>query len=96
MDSKSGLLVRVIVISLSALGGTATFFARGAAENGTVTGIVFSADNPTAVIDEQIVSTGESIYGVTIVNIGEDYVEFEKDNERWQQRIREKPNSRWR
>ena len=52
-----------------------------------VRGIVFSKDNPSAIINEQIVKLGEDIYGVKIVNITKEVVEFEKDGERWTQPV---------
>jgi hypothetical protein len=52
----------------------------------TVKGIVFS-DNPSAVIDGQIVREGDVIIGATVLKINEASVEFEKDNKRWKQTV---------
>jgi hypothetical protein len=52
----------------------------------TVKGIVFS-DNPSAVIDGQIVHEGDVIIGATVLKINEGSVEFEKDNKRWKQTV---------
>jgi hypothetical protein len=53
----------------------------------TVRGIVFSKTRPTAIINETIMAEGESLNGVTIVNIEKDSVEFEKDGKRWTQQV---------
>ena len=52
-----------------------------------VRGIVFSKDNPSAIINGQIVKLGEDFYGVKIVDITKETVEFEKDGERWTQPV---------
>lgn len=51
--------------------------------------IVFSKDKPSAVIGSKIVYVGDVINGVTILKIGQDTVEFEKDGQRWEQNVRE-------
>jgi hypothetical protein len=52
-----------------------------------IKGIVYSTDNPCAVIGNQIVHTGETIFGATIVKIHADSVEFESNGERWTQKV---------
>jgi type II secretory pathway component PulC len=52
-----------------------------------VKGIVFSKNNPTAIIDSRVVAQGESIDGVKVVTINKDSVEFEKDGKRWVQQV---------
>ena len=52
-----------------------------------VKGIVYTEDNPSAVIGSQIVHEGEEIQGVTIVKISKDSVEFEMDGKRWTQKV---------
>lgn len=52
-----------------------------------VKGIVYSEDEPSAVIDTRVVREGETISGVTIIKINEDSVEFERDGERWKQKV---------
>jgi hypothetical protein len=53
----------------------------------TVTGIVFSSENPSAIISGKIVSEGEKIQGITIVKINKETVEFEKDGKTWTQPV---------
>jgi hypothetical protein len=53
-----------------------------------VKGIVFSGDNSSAIIDNQIVREGEEILGVTVVKINKNSVEFEKNGRSWKQRVR--------
>ncbi len=60
------------------------------AETGSlvVRGIVFSGDNSSAIIDNQIVREGEEILGATVVKINKDSVEFKKKGKSWKQRVR--------
>jgi hypothetical protein len=52
-----------------------------------VTGILFSQDNPTAVIGTRIAHVGDTIAGATIVKIDLTTVEFEKDGKSWTQTL---------
>lgn len=53
----------------------------------TVKGILFSADNPSAVIGTEIAHVGDIIAGATIVKVNRRSVEFEKDGETWTQSV---------
>jgi hypothetical protein len=52
-----------------------------------VTGILYSADKPAAVVDTQVVHEGQQVSGATVVNIEKDRVEFEMNGQRWQQTV---------
>lgn len=52
-----------------------------------VKGIVFSEDNPIAVVGERIVSVGETVQGATVVKINPDSVEFSKGDQKWTQEV---------
>jgi hypothetical protein len=52
-----------------------------------VMGILFSQDNPTAVIGTRIAHVGDTIAGATIVKINLTTVEFEKDGKSWTQAL---------
>lgn len=52
-----------------------------------VKGIVYSKDNPSAVIGTQIVHQGDKISDVTVLKINEDSVEFETDGKKWTQKV---------
>ena len=55
---------------------------------GLVTGICYSRDKPSAVINNKtIVYEGDTIDGVTIVKIYKDKVEFTKDGKSWALKI---------
>jgi outer membrane biosynthesis protein TonB len=54
-----------------------------------VKGILYSEDNPSAVIGNQIVHEGETIRGVSVIKISQDSVEFEMNGKRWTQKIRQ-------
>ena len=73
------------------------FFHRpqGAQGYGVVRGVLYVAEDSSALIDEYIVKEGETIYGVKVVKIDRDAVEFSKDRKTWRQRVREKPDLAW-
>jgi hypothetical protein len=69
--------------------------AQPAAIHGVITGILYSADKPSAVIDGKIVHQGDSISGVTVVEISKDKVAFAKNGKKWQQTVQQKPQAYW-
>ena len=52
-----------------------------------VKGIVYSKNNPSAVIGNQIVHEGEKVLGATVVKINKDSVEFEMNGKKWTQKV---------
>ena len=60
-----------------------------AAENGTLTvkGIVFSKNKPSAIINNEILSEGQTFDGITIIKITKETVEFEANEKRWTQTV---------
>jgi hypothetical protein len=60
-----------------------------------VTGILYSEDDPTALIGHQIVHEGDAVDGVSVAKIHKDKVEFEKNGNRWTQAICETPADYW-
>ena len=52
-----------------------------------VRGIVYSEDNPSAVVSDQIVHEGDEIEGATVVKIYKDRVEFEMNDKTWIQKV---------
>ena len=69
---------------------------RPARRKGLIRGIVSSEDSFTALIDTQAVREGDTIYGVKVVKIYVDKVEFEKDGRKWTQELNETPGRQWR
>jgi hypothetical protein len=59
--------------------------------HGLVTGIVYSADKPAAVVDRKIVYEGDVIYGVKVVKIYQDSVKFSKKSKNWEQKVQQAP-----
>ena len=53
-----------------------------------VKGIVFSKTKPSAIINTQILSEGETINGIRIVKITKNAVEFEGNGNRWTQNVK--------
>ena len=60
---------------------------RGNAGGPIVKGIVYSEDNPRAVVGDRIVSTGDVVDGATVVKINPDSVEFTVGDKTWTQKI---------
>ena len=54
-----------------------------------VKGILYTEDNPSVVIGNQIVHEGETIRGVSVIKISQDSVEFEMNGKRWTQKVRQ-------
>ena len=54
-----------------------------------VKGILYTEDNPSAVIGNSIVHEGETIRGVSVIKISPDSVEFEMNGKRWTQKVRQ-------
>lgn len=52
-----------------------------------VKGIVFSQNKPSAIINNQIFTEGQSVRGAQIIKITKEYVEFEADGNRWTQNV---------
>ncbi|MFZ0034265.1 MAG: hypothetical protein WAK60_04645 [Sedimentisphaerales bacterium] len=63
--------------------------------HGVVTGIVYSADKPSAIVDRQIIREGDVIYGVKIVKIYKDNVKFSKKSKNWEQKVQQAPEAYW-
>ncbi len=53
-----------------------------------VKGIVYSEDNPSAIIGTEIVHEGDKVSGATVVKINKDSVEFEMNGKKWTQKVR--------
>ena len=52
-----------------------------------VKGIVYSEDNPCAVVGERIVSVGDTVNGATVMKINPDSVEFTAGDKKWTQKV---------
>ena len=52
-----------------------------------VKGILYSQDNPSAIIGTQIVHQGDTVSGATVVTISKDGVEFEMEGKKWKQGV---------
>ena len=64
---------------------------------GLVKGIVYTKNKSSIVISDNnnIVHEENTIYGVTIVKIHKDKVEFAKNGQKWTQKVGETPNPEW-
>lgn len=52
-----------------------------------VTGILYSPDRPSALVDTHVVREGQRISGATVVKIDADGVEFEMNGRTWRQTV---------
>jgi hypothetical protein len=52
-----------------------------------VTGILYSADRPSALVNTQIVHEGQQIAGIAVEEIDFDGIQFERDGQRWKQGV---------
>ena len=52
-----------------------------------VTGILYSPDNPAAIVDTQVVHEGQQISGATVEKIEQDGIQFERNGRRWKQAV---------
>ncbi len=62
---------------------------------GIIAGIIFSSDDPIAIIDDTVVRQTETIKGAKVVKIYTNRVEFEKNGRTWTQQIREAQENNW-
>ena len=52
-----------------------------------VTGILYSQEEPTAIVNTRVVREGQQLSGATVVKIKRDSVEFEMNGRRWRQTV---------
>ena len=52
-----------------------------------VKGIVYSSDNPSAVIGDRIAHEGDEVFGARVVKINKDSVQFEAEGKRFTQKV---------
>ena len=62
---------------------------------GLVKGILYTIEDSSVLINNQMLREGEIIHGVTIVKVDRKKVVFEKNGCKWEQRINEAPNPAW-
>lgn len=70
-------------------------FAKPPPAYDVVSGIIYIENNASAIIGSQVVREGQTLYGVKIVKIHKDKVEFERDGNKWTQRVHQNPAAFW-
>lgn len=95
---KNHILLLAVILGVAVIvGGIAYCFwpaTKGAAvlsRQMEVTGILYSEDNPSAIIDGEIVKEGDTIGSVKVVKIHRDKVEFDSSGKRWTQQAQQVP-----
>lgn len=63
--------------------------------HGLVTGMLYNDENASVIIDTQILKAGDTIHGVKVIKILRNKVEFEKNGQRWMQKVGETPAPEW-
>jgi hypothetical protein len=76
-------------------GASSSILPISAIAQGIVTGIIYSEENPLAVIDGKVIHEGQSIGGAKVVKINQDSVELEYAGNRWSQKVNETPSPQW-
>ncbi len=96
MISKIKMLIWLQLLTVTAVLVLTLSYNFGAtARKGVVSGILYTIEDSSAVIDGQILKEGDTIYDVKVVKIYRTEIEFEKNGERWKQRVRQRPNPAW-
>lgn len=62
---------------------------------GVIAGIIYSRNDPIAIIDDTVVHETEAINQVKIVKIHKDRIEFEKNGKTWIQQVQESQQANW-
>jgi len=57
-------------------------------DNIEIKGILYSEENPSAIIGTEIIHEGGTVSGATVVKINKDSVEFERDGKKWTQKVK--------
>jgi hypothetical protein len=66
-----------------------------ATKPGTVMGILYSKGNSCALINRELVYEGNITNGIKVIKINKREVEFERNGERWTQKVLASPNPAW-
>jgi hypothetical protein len=62
---------------------------------GVISGILYSADKPAAIVGSKIVYQGDKLGSVSVIKIEAGTVKFDKNGNSWTQKIGEAPSSMW-
>ena len=68
---------------------------RAAPRFGVVTAILYCEDEPTVLIEDQVLHPGDVIHDVKIISINEKTVQFGKNGEQWEQGVQEAAKAEW-
>jgi len=62
---------------------------------GVVTAILYCEEDPTVLIEDQILHEGDVIHEVKISDISVDKVQFDKQGQLWEQKVQEPAKPEW-
>jgi type II secretory pathway component PulC len=90
-----GMLGYKVATKASKDGKKEVVYERPEPRFGVVTAILYSNDTPTVLIEDQMLHEGDTIHDVKVMNIMEDKVQFDKQGERWEQKVQEPAKPEW-
>ena len=83
------------VFNLWTYGKTSIIEKSGGIANREISGILYSDDEPSAVIDGRVVKEGDVVWGAEVLKIERDRVLFKRNHRTWSQQVNERPASLW-
>ena len=97
--SKSNSLLPAVILGIVVISAITTYYlwpaTKGTAATPNkqmqVTGILYSEDNPSAIVNGEVVKEGDIINDVKVVKIHKNNVEFENNGRRWTQEAQPAP-----
>jgi len=96
LDALTGQLIRQYELqSLQKQAGNANKIAPLTRTRGKLVAILYSSQNPSVVVDDNILNTGDTLHGVKVISIHPDYVEFAKNEKTWTQKLYQPPPAQW-
>ena len=89
------LVLQILTLIAAAIGALTYLSITTIDQKGIVKGILYTGNDSSVMIDNQVLEEGDTIYGIKIVKIYPRKVEFVNNGKRWSQRICEHPNPAW-
>jgi len=90
-----GMLGYKVATKASKDGSREVTYQRPEPRFGVVTAILYCEDAPTVLIEDQMLHEGDTIHEVKVLDISAEMVLFEKQGERWEQKVQEPAKPEW-
>jgi len=96
VSGKVGILLLLWIMMLIAIAGALICLRSSPKDKtGVITGILYSFEESSAIINNQVVKEGDIINGIRIIKISQTKVDFEKDDISWAQHTGAKAYHAW-